>query len=168
MKIGFVCAAALALSLAACSGNQSSTTSTSSAAPEASAMGAASAMSSTMAPESMGKMNANTVTIPMRAQNGSGESGTATLTAMGAKTRVNIGLTGENATGKQPAHIHMGSCAKLNPAPKYLLKDVVLGKSNTVLEVPIGMLTKGTMAINVHESAKNLPKYVSCGNIMKM
>ncbi|MBC5805566.1 MAG: hypothetical protein DLM53_00715 [Candidatus Eremiobacter antarcticus] len=113
-------------------------------------------------------MNANTVTIPMRAEHGSGESGTATLTAMGDKTRVNIGLTGENATGKQPAHVHMGSCTKLNPTPKYALKDVVLGKSNTVIDAPMANLTKGTMAINVHESAKNLPKYVSCGNIMKM
>ena len=110
-------------------------------------------------------MHAKTMTIMMKAQNGSGESGTATLTAMGGRTRINIGLENENATGDQPAHVHLGSCAKLNPAPKYPLKSVVLGKSNTIVDVPLSTLTGGKMAINVHESPKNLTKYVSCGDI---
>jgi len=109
-----------------------------------------------------------TVTVVMKAQNGSGESGTATLTPLDAgRTRVVIGIKGENTTGKQPAHIHMGTCAKLNPAPKYPLKDVVLGKSNTIVDVPIETITTGGMAINVHESAANLKKYVACGDIPK-
>ena len=89
----------------------------------------------------------------------------ATLTPLGQRTRVVIGIKGENATGDQPAHIHLGSCAKLNPAPKYPLKNVILGKSNTVIDVPIAALTAGGMAVNVHESAKQINKYVSCGDI---
>lgn len=105
------------------------------------------------------------VTIKMHAQNGSGENGTATLTDLGARTRVVIALTHENTTGNQPSHIHLGSCAHLNPAPKYPLKNVVLGHSNTIVDVPIAKILAGHMAINVHESAKNLGRYVSCGDI---
>jgi|SRR5579864_5207943 len=163
MKIALVCAAAVALSLAACSGNSSSTST--SATPAASAEGAAMATSTPAGAPMGGNMHAAVVTIVMAPMNGSGESGTATLTAMGNKTRVNIGLKGENTTGDQPAHIHAGTCAKLNPAPKYPLKNVVLGKSNTVVDAPMSSLAGGKYAINVHESAKNIAKYVACGNI---
>ena len=105
------------------------------------------------------------VTIKMHAQNGSGESGSATLTDLGGRTRVVIALQHENTTGSQPSHIHLGSCAHLNPAPKYPLKNVILGHSNTIVDVPIDKILGGHMAINVHESAKNLGRYVSCGDI---
>lgn len=105
------------------------------------------------------------VTIKMHAQNGSGENGTATLTDLGGRTRVVIALLHENTTGSQPAHIHMGPCSHLTPAPKYPLKNVVLGHSNTVVDVPIAKLLGAHMAVNVHESAKNLGRYVSCGDI---
>ncbi len=56
-------------------------------------------------------------TYPLAPQNGSGEKGTVTLTADGDKTIVAVALTGAPASA-QPAHIHPGSCANLNPAPK--------------------------------------------------
>jgi len=105
------------------------------------------------------------VTIKMHAQNGSGEWGTATLTDLGGRTRVVIALQHENTTGNQPAHIHMGPCAHLNPAPKYFLKNVILGHSNTTIDVPIAKLLGAHMAVNVHESAKDIGRYVSCGDI---
>jgi hypothetical protein len=117
-------------------------------------------MHSTHSMRSQGSM-----TLPMRAQNGSGESGSATLTPLGNQTRVVIGLSGENTTGSQPAHIHFGSCSHLNPIPRYGLKNVILGHSNTVIDAPMSKLTGGHMAVNVHESANNLKRYVSCGNI---
>ena len=106
------------------------------------------------------------MTIQIKAQNGSGETGTATLTRLGAKTRVVISIKGENATGKQPAHIHKGTCAKLNPKPTYPLHDVVLGHSNTVVDASFDDLTTQPMAINIHESAANIGKYVACGDIL--
>lgn len=106
-----------------------------------------------------------TFTIPMHAQNGSGEYGSATLTDLHGRTRVNITLQHENTTGNQPAHIHFGTCAHLNPAPKYPLKNVVLGHSNTIVDVPIQTILHGGMAINVHESKEDIGKYVSCGDI---
>lgn len=114
------------------------------------------------------KGGAKTVSVRMGAQHKSGETGTAKLTAIEAdKTRVEVSLKGAPKGTAQPAHIHEGTCAKLNPQPKYGLENVVDGKSTT--EVPVGLdtLRKGTFAINVHKSADDLKTYVSCGNIAK-
>jgi hypothetical protein len=105
------------------------------------------------------------VTLRMLSQNHSGENGSATLTDLNGRTRVVIHVLNENTTGNQPAHIHTGSCSKLNPAPKYPLKNVVLGTSNTIVDVPMSKLLGSRFAINVHESPNELTKYVSCGNI---
>ena len=152
--------ALLAVTLVACSG-QSQQSSTSSSAPE---NGAATAGAMATAQPVPGQ--ADTMTIQIHAKNGSGESGTATLTRLGAKTRIVIGIKGENTTGKQPAHVHKGTCAKLDPKPAYPLHDVVLGKSNTVIDASLDELVATPMAINVHESAQNLGKYVACGDIL--
>ena len=58
-------------------------------------------------------------------QHGSNESGTVTLGPGGrGKTVVSIDLTGAPAE-PQPAHIHKGTCANLDPAPLYPLSNVV-------------------------------------------
>jgi hypothetical protein len=114
------------------------------------------------------KGGAKTVSVRMAAQNKSGESGSAKLTPLGAdKTRVEISVKGAPSGTPQPAHIHEGTCAKLDPKPKWGLENVVDGKSST--EVPVGLdeLRKGTYAINMHKSAEDLKTYVSCGNIGK-
>lgn len=105
------------------------------------------------------------VVVKLLQQNNSGEYGTATLSDLDGRTRVVIDLEHENTSGDQPAHIHLGNCAKLNPVPKYPLKSVILGQSNTIVDVPIKTLLGDTMAINVHESTKQLTKYVACGDI---
>lgn len=108
----------------------------------------------------------SSLTVPLHEQNGSGESGTATLTQMGADVQVVISLKGAPATA-QPAHIHDGTCAKLGDVYKPLA-DVVKGSSTKVVTgLTIDKLLAGTYAINVHESASNLGKYVACGNIVK-
>ena len=112
------------------------------------------------------KGSAKIVNVRMHAQNKSGESGSAKLTPEGAdKTRVEISLKGGPKGTPQPAHIHEGSCAKLDPKPKYGLENVVDGKSTTV--VPQGIDAVRGMAINVHKSADDLKTYVSCGDIGK-
>ena len=101
--------------------------------------------------------------VTMKAQNGSGETGAATLrdTKNGLVVTIHI----KNAKGPQPAHIHQGSCAKLNPKPEYPLHNVVNGMSvTTVKGVTIGELN-GKAAINVHKSLTDIPTYVSCGDI---
>ena len=114
------------------------------------------------------KAGAKTVNVRMAAQNKSKETGSAKLTAIDEnKTRVEISLKGGPKGTPQPAHIHEGTCAKLDPKPKWGLENVVDGKSTT--EVPVGLaeLQKGTYAVNVHKSGEDIKTYVSCGNIGK-
>lgn len=99
------------------------------------------------------------------AQNGSGELGTVTLVALGEKTRVDIALANAPADVPQPAHIHDGSCAKLNPKPKYPLNVVIDGISTSVIDVPLTQLTAGGFAVNVHKSTSDIPTYVACGDL---
>ncbi|MDB5042051.1 MAG: hypothetical protein JWN27_2777 [Candidatus Eremiobacteraeota bacterium] len=142
--------------------------------PKFAAFGAALVLGATVAPavaaDSMSKMampmgNAP-LTVPLKPQNASGESGTATLTDTPAGLKVVISLKGAPA-GPQPAHIHMGSCAHLNPTPKYPLSMVVAGKSTTVVKgITISQLL-GKTAINVHKSPTDIATYVACGDIAK-
>src|SRR5947207_4498308 len=112
------------------------------------------------------KKGGQSVTVKMGAQNKSGETGTAKLTAEGAdKTRVEISLKGGPKGVDQPAHIHEGSCAKLDPKPKQGLENVVDGKSTTVVPMGLADLRKGNLAINVHKSKDDIKTYVSCGDI---
>lgn len=114
------------------------------------------------------KAAAKGVSVRMAAQNKSGESGGARLIAVGNdKTRVMINLKGGPKGTPQPAHIHEGTCAKLDPKPKWGLENVVDGKSTTEVPVGIAELRKGTYAVNVHKSGEDLKTYVSCGNIPK-
>jgi hypothetical protein len=111
-------------------------------------------------------VSAADVTVQLSAQSSSGESGTATLSDMGAnQTKVTLKLTGAPAGTPQPAHVHVGTCATLDPSPKYPLKSVENGESETVLDVSLDTLTAGNLAINVHKSASEASVYVACGNI---
>jgi hypothetical protein len=98
-------------------------------------------------------------------QNGSGELGTVTLTAVGDKTRVDIALANAPTDVPQPAHIHEGTCAKLNPKPKYPLANVVDGTSTYMVDVPMAQLVAGGLAVNVHKSTTDIPTYVACGEL---
>jgi len=90
-----------------------------------------------------------------------------------------------------PAHIHEGTCTNLNPTPKYPLADVTyhfgtgaaspvaspaagmvgaasaLPAEGSVTKVPVSLkdLLSGHYAINVHESATDINKYIACGDI---
>ncbi|HET7856044.1 MAG TPA: CHRD domain-containing protein [Gaiellaceae bacterium] len=112
-----------------------------------------------------GKSAAGPVSVQLSEQNSSGESGTATLTADGDRTRVAIQLQGEAAGASQPAHIHKGSCDKLDPTPAYGLPNVVGGKSDTEVAASLDQLENGSYAINVHKSNADLQTYVACGDV---
>ena len=106
------------------------------------------------------------VTVPISEQNGSGESGTAKLTPLDSgKTRVEISLKGKSKGVAQPAHIHEGGCANLDPKPKQGLDNVVNGKSTTVVPVALNDLVDKKLAINVHKSTEDIKTYVACGDI---
>ena len=101
-------------------------------------------------------------TVKLNEQNKSGESGTVTITPQGNKTQVVVQLKGAPATA-QPAHVHAGSCANLDPKPKIPLQNVVNGTSTTVLDMPMSEVMNG--AINVHKSTDDIKTYVACGDL---
>ena len=129
---------------------------------------AATASGAAFAQDSKGKKGGGggkSVTVALHAQNKSGETGRARLTPMGDKTKVELTLKGTPKGVAQPAHIHEGSCAKLDPKPKYPLSNVVDGKSTSEVPVKMEELMEGNMAVNVHKSGDDIKTYVACGDL---
>jgi len=113
-----------------------------------------------------GSQNIGIVTL--NEQNGSGENGSATLSQGNGQLTITIEVDNGTST-PQPAHIHNGTCANLDPTPLYPLNPVVNGKSVTTLSnVTLGDLMGGTYAINVHKSAAEARVYVACGDLTNM
>ena len=112
-------------------------------------------------------MSSNEVTVNLKAQNDSGETGTATLVQKGDDVVVTVKM--KNAVAPtQPIHIHPGTCANLNPKPQYPLKNVSDGSSVTTLTgMKLSSLETGNFAINVHKSPDAISTYVACGDIPK-
>lgn len=106
------------------------------------------------------------VTVKLEPMSDSGQAGTATLMPEGGKTKVIILLSNSPAGVAQPAHIHLGSCDKLDKAPKWPLEPVKGGRSLTVIPVPLEAILKERTAVNIHKSAAEPQIYVSCGNIV--
>ena len=106
------------------------------------------------------------VTVELSEEAGSGQTGTATLTADGEQTTVSIQIDGDPVSESQPAHIHEGSCGDdLNPEPAFGLPNVADGSSEATVDVSLDTLTGEDYAINLHMSDDDLPTYTSCGNI---
>lgn len=105
-------------------------------------------------------------TIKMGDLNDSKQEGKAVLKDTPGGLQVTITVEDEPKGASEPAHIHAGTCEKLNPAPWKPLSNIVGGNSVTTLKgVTLAMIKKGQYAINGHESAKNLKKYVTCGDL---
>src|SRR6266404_7786187 len=105
-------ALAATAALSACGGGTTST-STSTAASEAPGeYGGAS-----KAPAAGGAMMASGITVTMAPQNGSKQSGSGSVTAKSGGVQVTFQVSNEPKGAVEPAHIHAGTCAKLNPAP---------------------------------------------------
>ena len=105
------------------------------------------------------------IALQLASQNNSGVAGSATITDVGGgKLKVDISATGSGA-GPQPAHIHEGNCAQLNPAPKFALTDVRNGASTTTVDGSLQALTASPHAIHMHKSPDELPVYVACADI---
>jgi len=104
------------------------------------------------------------MTVNLAPQNASGEKGTVTLTPQGDKTQVVIKLAGAPSAA-QPAHIHDGSCANLDPKPRVPLQNVVDGASTTTLDMKLADVVGKGGAVNVHKSTADLKTYVACGDL---
>jgi len=121
---------------------------------------------STMPPMSNMSAMKKPMQIHLVAQNNSGETGTATLMDGEDGLIVKVSMS-PVSDADQPAHIHVGTCDKLDPKPKYPLKAIHNGTSETTIpKVTIAELEKTPFAINVHKSTTEVATYVSCGNIV--
>ena len=106
-----------------------------------------------------------TVQVKLYAQNRPGETGTVTLAQVPAGVNIVVKMAG-GQNGSQPIHIHAGTCAAPDPAPKYALTNIVHGTSTTTIPgVTLGDLLKGQYVIDVHESSADIAKYVACAPI---
>ncbi len=113
------------------------------------------------------KDSAGSRVYEMRALNGSREYGTVALKPRGTSTNVEIHLLHAPRGVMQPAHIHMGTCAHLNPAPKYALSNVLDGTSDGTIPVSVSTLLASPMAVNVHKSGTDLKDYVACADLQR-
>jgi LPXTG-motif cell wall-anchored protein len=103
-------------------------------------------------------------TLQLVQQNNSGISGTATFTPSGGGLTVDLKVTGAGA-GPEPAHIHGGTCAQLNPTPEFTLASVTNGSSTTTLQTTLQSLAATPHAVHMHKSADELSVYVACADI---
>ncbi|MDQ2864879.1 MAG: hypothetical protein M3R51_01500 [Candidatus Eremiobacteraeota bacterium] len=111
-------------------------------------------------------MATKTLNFNMSAQNGSKQYGTGMVKAVPGGVWVKVSVYNEPKGASEPAHIHLGPCARLNPTPWKVLSNVIDGTSTTTVRgVTIDQLKNGHYAVNVHQSASNLKHYVSCGDV---
>lgn len=106
------------------------------------------------------------IVVALQEQNGSGESGTATITEVEGRVRVVLSLTGAPEGVVQPAHIHVNSCADIGGV-QYPLTFPMNGSSETMLEVSMAELRAGLpLSVNVHKSVAEASVFVACGDIV--
>ena len=108
---------------------------------------------------------ARAVNVSINELNGSGQSGTATLTEYGTTTHVALSLSA-GALESEFVHIHSGRCGANLGDVDYPLTSLVdgRGESMTVLDVTLDELQDGDHAINAH-NAGDASNYTACGNI---
>ncbi|HEY2593536.1 MAG TPA: hypothetical protein VGK33_06525, partial [Chloroflexota bacterium] len=69
--------------------------------------------------------------------------------------------------GPEPAHIHPGTCAQLDPTPAFTLTSVTNGTSTTDVDSSLQALIDGHYAIHMHKSQDELTVYVACADILQ-
>ena len=99
--------------------------------------------------------------------NGSGVSGTATLTPAGTGLIVEIVLRGADARGPQRfAHFHHGTCEHVSSPAIYVLSPVRNGRSiSRLYDVGLEELLHGTYSVLIHASSSRESKHVACGTV---
>ena len=109
---------------------------------------------------------AGVVSIILKEDNGSGQSGWAALRAKGDQTEVMLFLPSGNLE-TELVHIHAGSCgADTLGGVEHGLTSFVDGSgfSVTTVDVPLSSLRTGDFAVNSHQKGEP-GVYTSCGNI---
>jgi hypothetical protein len=102
------------------------------------------------------------LTLTLAEQAGSGQSGTATLTAEGdAKTRIVVELS--NPPGRpQLSHVHSGTCDDIGAVVEPL-ESVENGSAESVVPMSLKQLRRGGLIVHAHKSKAS----VACAEIPK-
>jgi len=109
----------------------------------------------------------STLKLKLYAQNRPGETATATLEQIPSGVKIVVKMAG-GQNGTQPIHIHSGTCAELNPVPRYTLSNIVHGSSTTTIPgITLGDLLKGKYVLDIHESSADMKRYVACAAIAR-
>ena len=105
------------------------------------------------------------VSITLDGLNASGQAGTATLTAIGDTTLVELSLSA-GALETELVHIHAGQCDETLADVVHVLTNFVGGSGASVstVDVTLDSLLTGGFAVNAHQSG-NPGVYTACGNI---
>ena len=104
------------------------------------------------------------VTVTLKEQNNSGQSGTATLTEKGSDTEVVVEIKGMPAGADHPMMVHKNTCDK-SGGVEYPLTNLKDGKSTTTVKVALKDLQSGNYSIRSHKSPQELPIFFLCGDI---
>lgn len=106
---------------------------------------------------------ARTLTLDLAAQNGSGQSGTAQLTADREKTRIVVEVANPPEVA-QPSHVHKGTCDEIGDvvAP---LENVVDGRAESVVDMSLAELRRGGLIVHAHKSEAEYDTSVACAEI---
>jgi hypothetical protein len=97
---------------------------------------------------------------------GSGQSGTATLTRINDRTEVVLKVEpGPPEDDPQPVHIHFGNCGPNLGELRFRLTDVIDGKSTSVIDITLAELENDNSIINLHKSYENKSVFTACGDI---
>ncbi len=104
------------------------------------------------------------LSLELTEQNGSGQSGTATLTPVGdERTKIVMELSNPPAV-PQPAHVHPGPCDDLGD-PVAALANVVRGRSETTVPLSFAELRRGDLVVHAHKSEREYSISVACAPI---
>lgn len=104
------------------------------------------------------------LTLPLAQENGSGQSGTATLTSAGdGRTTVVLELSNP-PEAPQPAHVHPGPCGDLGD-PIAGLQNLVDGRSESTVSMSLDDLRTGDLVVHAHKSEAEFEISVACAPI---
>jgi len=106
--------------------------------------------------------NSDPTFIVLDEMNGSGQTGSVTLSARGDQTGVVVSATADISA---LAHIHEGSCAELGGVA-HELNDTSESISSTTVDATLDSLIDGRFAVNLHTDG-DPGVYNSCGDIKK-
>lgn len=101
------------------------------------------------------------VMVQVAELNGSGQTGSATLTEVTGGTHVVVELRG-GRPGPQSADIRRGTCERPAPKPEFRLQNLSGGVGKTQVRVPLQTLLSADYVIVVQRSTSESKAHVAC------